>query len=171
MALHRGWRVVVAAGRRSKQHEGACPVLCFPLAACAPRVMGTKVDREETTRTPVGPEAAPRPPHIMAKPPEQATEMSIFRGDVHWGILNNCELNNFHFQRHIHHQYSSRKRTDSNAAGLLTKSGRRIKREQVLTCSMRFLKQNSLISPSVFRRQRSKPNEFTTNTTALDTCS
>lgn len=39
------------------------------------------------------------------------TETPIFGGGVHWGTLYNCELSNFHFQRHIHHQYSSPKRT------------------------------------------------------------
>lgn len=39
------------------------------------------------------------------------TETPIFGGGVHWGTLYNCELSNFHFQRHIHHQYSTPKRT------------------------------------------------------------
>lgn len=39
------------------------------------------------------------------------TETPIFGGGVHWGTLYNCELSNFHFQRHSHHQYSSPKRT------------------------------------------------------------
>lgn len=112
--LHQGWREDGWLCKHGKRCVLKARVLRCLLAVGSPQVTYAKHNQTETTRTPreTAGDAVVTSHHGKDSwAGAQITETVIFGGDLHWRILCHHELNNFHSQRHFHHQHSSPKRT------------------------------------------------------------